>query len=255
VIFGILYPAYASFKALKAKNTRQIVKWMMYWIIFALFTTAETLADLLISWLPFYFEIKIVFLIWLLSPATNGTSYLYRRFVHPQLQKHEEEIDKWIAEISKRGCDTVLNWGAKGLNLATTSIMNNIVHFQNQRLLNFTDPIVRSLSMNDVSRLRPPRNSNEAEDEVDSDEINEPSTVKRRVQNSTIPRKGKKAWSTIDNSDSSEILTTELALKQNEMIKLYGDSREKGLNFQMLDDGDSVLVVPRTTRNRLVKKV
>lgn len=26
------------------------VKWMMYWIVFALFTTVETFADVLVSW-------------------------------------------------------------------------------------------------------------------------------------------------------------------------------------------------------------
>lgn len=33
---------------------------------------------------------KILFVIWLLSPATRGSSVLYRRFVHPQLTKREK---------------------------------------------------------------------------------------------------------------------------------------------------------------------
>ena len=40
--------------------------------------------------LPFYYELKIVFVLWLLSPATNGSSILYRKFVHPQLSKREK---------------------------------------------------------------------------------------------------------------------------------------------------------------------
>jgi hypothetical protein len=39
--------------------------------------------------IPFYYEIKILFVIWLLSPATRGSSILYRKFVHPQLMKRE----------------------------------------------------------------------------------------------------------------------------------------------------------------------
>lgn len=38
---------------------------------------------------PFYYEFKIVFVLWLLSPATKGSSVLYRKFVHPQLTKRE----------------------------------------------------------------------------------------------------------------------------------------------------------------------
>ncbi|KAF6032164.1 REEP1 [Bugula neritina] len=41
--------SYASYKAVKTKNVKEYVKWMMYWIVFALFTTVETFADVLIS--------------------------------------------------------------------------------------------------------------------------------------------------------------------------------------------------------------
>ena len=61
-----LYPAYSSFKAVKTKNVREYVsfnrfsyemkfaflmkvKWMMYWIIYALFTALEKLIDPFVS--------------------------------------------------------------------------------------------------------------------------------------------------------------------------------------------------------------
>lgn len=39
---------------------------------------------------PFYYEIKIIVVLWLLSPATEGSSILYRKFVHPVLVKREK---------------------------------------------------------------------------------------------------------------------------------------------------------------------
>lgn len=39
---------------------------------------------------PFYFELKIAFVIWLLSPYTKGSSVLYRKFVHPTLSNKEK---------------------------------------------------------------------------------------------------------------------------------------------------------------------
>ncbi|XP_043368634.1 receptor expression-enhancing protein 1 isoform X3 [Dermochelys coriacea] len=68
------------------------VKWMMYWIIFALFTTAETFTDLFLCWFPFYYELKIAFVAWLLSPYTKGSSLLYRKFVHPTLSSKEKQL-------------------------------------------------------------------------------------------------------------------------------------------------------------------
>ena len=35
----------------------------MYWIVFALFTSVETISDVFLSWFPFYYEIKIIFLL------------------------------------------------------------------------------------------------------------------------------------------------------------------------------------------------
>jgi len=123
LVFGTLFPAYRSYKAIKNKNVREYVKWMMYWIIFALFITSETFADIFLSWLPLYYEIKVIFIIWLLSPATKGSSILYRKFVHPRLVRHEKAIDKYIAEAQKNGYAALMHVGKKGLNVASETIV------------------------------------------------------------------------------------------------------------------------------------
>ncbi|KAM9516346.1 receptor expression-enhancing protein 4 [Guaruba guarouba] len=121
LLFGMLYPAYASFKAVKTKNIREYVRWMMYWIVFALFMATETFTDLLISWFPFYYEVKMAFVIWLLSPYTRGASLLYRKFVHPTLSRKEKDIDGYILRTRERGYETMVRFGKRGLNLAATA--------------------------------------------------------------------------------------------------------------------------------------
>ncbi|XP_058406556.1 receptor expression-enhancing protein 4 isoform X2 [Diceros bicornis minor] len=120
-MFGMLYPAYASYKAVKTKNIREYVRWMMYWIVFALFMAAETFTDIFISWFPFYYEIKMAFVLWLLSPYTKGASLLYRKFVHPSLSRHEKEIDTYIVQAKERSYETVLSFGKRGLNIAASA--------------------------------------------------------------------------------------------------------------------------------------
>ncbi|XP_077008834.1 receptor expression-enhancing protein 4 isoform X1 [Tamandua tetradactyla] len=119
--FGMLYPAYASYKAVKTKNIREYVRWMMYWIVFALFLSVETFTDIFISWFPFYYEIKMAFVLWLLSPYTKGASLLYRKFVHPSLSRHEKEIDMYIVQAKERSYETVLSFGKRGLNIAASA--------------------------------------------------------------------------------------------------------------------------------------
>ena len=120
---GKLYPAYASYKAVKTKNVKEYVKWMMYWIVFALFTSLGTFIDFFFSWFPFYYEIKILFLIWMLSPATNGSSMLYRKFVHPTLVRREQKIDDLITAAQTRSYDTAMELGQKGVRYVTGLVM------------------------------------------------------------------------------------------------------------------------------------
>ncbi|XP_034652582.1 receptor expression-enhancing protein 2 isoform X7 [Drosophila subobscura] len=127
LFFGTLYPAYASYKAVRTKNVKEYVKWMMYWIVFAFFTCIETFTDIFISWFPFYYEVKVVLVFWLLSPATKGSSTLYRKFVHPMLTRHEQEIDEYLTQAKERGYTAVLQLGSKGVKYATNVIMQTAV--------------------------------------------------------------------------------------------------------------------------------
>ncbi|XP_017279531.1 receptor expression-enhancing protein 2 [Kryptolebias marmoratus] len=153
--FGTLYPAYSSYKAVKTKNVKEYVKWMMYWIVFALFTTAETATDLLLSWFPFYFELKIAFVIWLLSPYTKGSSVLYRKFVHPTLSNKEKEIDEYIAQAKDRSYETMMRFGKRGLNLAANAAVTAATKGQGV----LSDKL-RSFSMQDLTLIN-------TEDELD----------------------------------------------------------------------------------------
>ncbi|KAJ8348395.1 hypothetical protein SKAU_G00269840 [Synaphobranchus kaupii] len=147
--FGILYPAYSSYKAVKTKNVKEYVKWMMYWIVFAIFTTAETVTDLVLSWFPFYFELKIAFVIWLLSPYTKGSSVLYRKFVHPTLSKKEKEIDEYISQARDRSYDTMMRFGKRGLNLAANAAATAASKGQD-----VLSEKLRSFSMHDLTLIQ-----------------------------------------------------------------------------------------------------
>ena len=39
---------------------------------------------------PFYYILKLCFILWLVLPATKGSSLLYRKVVHPQLCNREK---------------------------------------------------------------------------------------------------------------------------------------------------------------------
>lgn len=126
IIFGALYPAYASFKTIKNKDARAYVKWMMYWIVFACFLAVESLADAFFFWLPLYDECKVLVVVWLMSPWTRGASILYRKCLHPYLLEHEADIDQLLDEAHAQGIGLVREWGARGLDVCNRAVLSAI---------------------------------------------------------------------------------------------------------------------------------
>ncbi|XP_035894254.1 actin cytoskeleton-regulatory complex protein PAN1-like isoform X2 [Anopheles stephensi] len=170
LLFGTLYPAYASYKAVRTKNVKEYVKWMMYWIVFAFFTFIETFTDILLSWFPFYYEIKVIVVLWLLSPATRGSSTLYRKFVHPMLTRREQEIDDYINQAKEKGYTAVLQLGSKGVNYATNVIMQTAIKGGG----GLVQTLRKSYSLSDLSEPDTQRTQEEV-DEI----VNRPQRVLR----------------------------------------------------------------------------
>uniref|UniRef100_A0A3B3R7W6 Receptor expression-enhancing protein n=1 Tax=Paramormyrops kingsleyae TaxID=1676925 RepID=A0A3B3R7W6_9TELE len=148
LLFGTLYPAYSSYKAVKTKNVKEYVRWMMYWIVFALYTVVETISDLTIAWFPLYYEIKVAFVIWLLSPYTRGASLIYRKCLHPLLSSKEREIDDYISQAKERSYETMVNFGKQGLTIAATAAVSAAVKGQGA----ITERL-RSFSMHDLTQI------------------------------------------------------------------------------------------------------
>ncbi|XP_032890871.1 receptor expression-enhancing protein 1 isoform X4 [Amblyraja radiata] len=198
LIFGTLYPAYSSYKAVKTKNVKEYVKWMMYWIIFALFTTAETFTDLFLPWFPFYYELKIAFVIWLLSPYTKGSSVLYRKFVHPTLSSKEQEIDEYLSQAKDRSYEAVVQFGRRGLNVAASAAVTaaaKVSHLLNLILCmaikegkgqGALSERLRSFSMQDLTTIRG-ESSNDPAEHVSTTQPqteNAPGNITETVDNS-----------------------------------------------------------------------
>lgn len=148
LVFGTLYPAYYSYKAVKTKNVKEYVRWMMYWIVYALYTVVETITDLTLAWFPLYYELKVAFVIWLLSPYTRGASLIYRKCLHPLLSSREREIDEYIVQAKERSYETMVNFGKQGLSIAATAAVSAAVKGQGA----ITEKL-RSLSMHDLSQI------------------------------------------------------------------------------------------------------
>jgi len=105
---GFVYPAYASVKAIESTPKHDDTKWLMYWVVFAMFSVVEFFSDILLDWFPLYWLIKCLFLVWCFIPiANNGTNVLYNRVVRPLFLKHQSQVDNLLGKATDAASNLV----------------------------------------------------------------------------------------------------------------------------------------------------
>ncbi|KAL9256059.1 HVA22-like protein [Drosera capensis] len=134
MILGYAYPAFECLKTLEKNRVGmdELRFWCQYWIIVALLSVAERLGDMLISWLPLYAELKLVFIIYLWYPKTKGTSYVYESFLLPFVSKHETDIERRLQELRYRAWDLAIYYMQNCTQLGQSAFFEIMHYIANQ---------------------------------------------------------------------------------------------------------------------------
>lgn len=104
---GFAYPAYTSMIALESSNKEDDTRWLTYWVTFAAFSLVEFFSEIILGFIPFYWLMKCIFLIWCFAPiSNNGSQFLYSRIIRPVFLKNRKTIDDTLNKAAS---------GVKGL--------------------------------------------------------------------------------------------------------------------------------------------
>ena len=76
---GTVYPAYLSFKAIETPETEDDKQWLTYWVVYSVYCVVDDFTDVLLFWVPFYYVLKLVVLVWLVWPRTRGALFIYEK--------------------------------------------------------------------------------------------------------------------------------------------------------------------------------
>lgn len=81
-------PAYLSMKAIETPSGRDDVQWLTYWVIFGFLTYLESFAlRPILYYVPWYFALKTVFVLWLQLPQTKGAARMYHSAIRPSIDR------------------------------------------------------------------------------------------------------------------------------------------------------------------------
>ena len=122
IIIGTAYPLYMSIKTVRKKiieeneeeeneeeeeeneieNENDIIHWLSYWVIFSVFINFENLFKFLLNYIPFYFFIKVVFLLFCYLPQFRFANYLYQKFIKKLFSKYEKTVIDYSNKLVKQ---------------------------------------------------------------------------------------------------------------------------------------------------------
>jgi receptor expression-enhancing protein 5/6 len=102
-IVGIVLPTYWSIKAIETKEPDDDKQWLTYWSVYAVFTFFDLFSYWILKIIPFYFIIKLIFLVWCFMPNTQGAIIIYDKIIKKYFIKYENKLDTLVDKVLKKG--------------------------------------------------------------------------------------------------------------------------------------------------------
>ncbi|GFR49706.1 hypothetical protein Agub_g11859 [Astrephomene gubernaculifera] len=109
----LFYPTYMSLKAIQSTTKLDDTQWLTYWVVYAFLSTFESVGMFLLSWIPLYYEIKLLFVVWLIAPQTQGARKIYEEYIVPLLKKYGDKIDPVFGKADAALQSQIVNQIAK----------------------------------------------------------------------------------------------------------------------------------------------
>ncbi|XP_060185811.1 HVA22-like protein e isoform X2 [Lycium barbarum] len=87
----LLYPLYASVVAIETPDKLDDEQWLAYWIFYSFLTLMEMAFQHVLVWIPIWYDVKLIFVAWLVLPQFRGAAFIYDNFVRERIIKRYRE--------------------------------------------------------------------------------------------------------------------------------------------------------------------
>lgn len=110
-VLGIAYMPYMSFKAIQTPDGKDDIEWLTNWVIYSIVTMFQTtpLVGQLITWFPFWYETKFVFIIYCIF--FGGSKKIYQKVIYPIFKKYEKSTDDLIGDLPNKAREVYVRIG------------------------------------------------------------------------------------------------------------------------------------------------
>ncbi|KAG5234063.1 hypothetical protein OIU76_000669 [Salix suchowensis] len=129
-VVSLVYPLYASIRAIETKSHVDDKQWLTYWILYSMITLFELTFAKVIEWIPIWPYAKLILTCWLVIPYFSGAAHVYENFVRPFFMNPQQTINIWYVPkktdvFSKP--DDILTAAEKYIEENGTSAFENLI--------------------------------------------------------------------------------------------------------------------------------
>ena len=105
-LIGFFIPAYFSLKALESPQPQDDIQWLTYWVVFGMFTFLETFSSIVLYYVPWYYTIKTLAIVWLMLPQTQGAKLVYSKVIRPAFLQTQRTVHQANASTPAAPAET-----------------------------------------------------------------------------------------------------------------------------------------------------
>ncbi|KAI6683037.1 hypothetical protein NL676_028950 [Syzygium grande] len=128
---SLVYPLYASIRAIETKSPIDDQQWLTYWVLYSLVTLFELTFNKLLEWIPLWPYAKLILTCWLVIPYFSGAAYVYEHFVRPVLV-NPQTINIWYVprkkDLFNKQPDDILTAAEKYIEEHGTQQFESLIH-------------------------------------------------------------------------------------------------------------------------------
>ena len=99
-ILGVAYPCFMSFLALESEDEEDDKQWLTYWVVFGLFQIVDQFAGFILHFIPFYYFLKMAFMVWLFHPSTLGATTIYNRYIREAVKPLDDAARQYEEKLT-----------------------------------------------------------------------------------------------------------------------------------------------------------
>ena len=172
-LVGTLYPGFSTIKAIQKNKDKK--EWLTYWVIFGSFLIFDMFSTIIIKVVPYYFVLKIIFLIWMFIPGSNGCQIVYDFLISKVMKPIEQIIDIFFEEYKEMRGELVKNAKSRGQKIVKNikKIAEKMKNKQIEKVPTIRNKIEDNINPTSVSTLIPPVKSESLMTKVKSQETKE----------------------------------------------------------------------------------